>query len=204
MLIVGVTGNFGTGKTTVCEIMAELGASVISADDLGHRLRQRDSPAYQKLVATFGESILSEQKEIDRSKLSALAFKDDASESSLNKIMHPLILKNVRQRIEELKRKGVKIVVVEAALLIEAGWKSLVDQVWVTTAPESVIIERLGNQRGYTREQVLARLRNQMPPAEKVKYADVVIDTDRSLPELKAVVNELWKKMPLSVTEDRK
>jgi dephospho-CoA kinase len=204
MLIIGVTGNFGTGKTTVCEILAEMGAYVISADDLGHQLRQKDSPAYQKLVAAFGKGILSEQNEIDRKKLSALAFKDDASESRLNKIMHPLILENVRQRIEELKRKGVKIIVVEAALLIEAGWKPLVDQVWVTTAPESVIIERLGNQRGYTREQVLARLRNQMPTAEKVKYADVVIDTDKSLPELKDVVIELWGKMPLLETGDGK
>ena len=199
MLVIGVTGNFGTGKTTVCEILAELGAHVISADDLGHRLRQKNTPAYKELVKAFGEGILSEQNEIDRKKLSALAFKDDASESRLNKIMHPLILENVTQQIDELKRKGAKIVVIEAALLIEAGWRSLVDKVWVTTAPESIIIERLGNQRGYSEEQVIARLRNQMPAAEKIRYADVVIDTNRSLPELKKLVTGLWHELQLSL-----
>jgi dephospho-CoA kinase len=203
MIIIGITGNFGTGKTTVCHILSDLGAYVISADDLGHQLRQKDSPAYKELVAAFGRSILSEQDEIDRKRLSDLAFRDDASESRLNAIMHPLILENVRRRIEESRRKGAKIVVLEAALLIEAGWKSIVDHVWVTSAPESVIIERLGNQRGYSREQVLARLRNQMPTAEKVKYADVVIDTDKSLPELKSVVKELWEKMLTSLDGDR-
>ncbi len=199
MLIIGVTGNFGTGKTTVCGILSGLGAVVISADDLGHKLRQKDSPAYKELVEAFGTGILSEQNEIDRKKLAAVAFKDDASEARLNNIMHPLILKNVKQQIDELELKGAKIVVLEAALLIEAGWQPLVNQVWVTTAPEPIVIERLGNQRGYTKEQVLNRLRNQMPPEEKMKHADVVIDTNRSLEELKVEVTELWQKLQSSI-----
>ena len=198
MLVIGVTGNFGTGKTTVCQIMAELGATVINADELGHELLQPGSQTYQELVAAFGDGILSTNKEIDRHKLAELAFQNGNSQARLNNIMHPKMYKIVQGIINRHRQGSDKIIVLEAALLIEAGWKSLADQVWVTVAPEEVIVDRLKNQRGFREEQVLARLRTQMPSAEKVKHADVVINTDCSREELKAKVTELWQKLRLA------
>jgi dephospho-CoA kinase len=112
--------------------------------------------------------------------------------------MHPVLHRIIQQKVEIFRGKGNSIVVLEAALLIEANWKTLVDQVWVTVAPETVIVDRLKSQRGYNKEQIEARLRTQMPQKEKVKYADVIIDTDCSRDELKAQVVKLWQKLQVS------
>ena len=196
MFVIGITGNFGTGKTTVSRMLAELGAVLINADELGHELLQPDDQAYGKIVAAFGKSILSTNGEIDRSKLGKLVFDDNAALARLNKITHPKIYEIVRQKIEEYRQAGTRVVVLEAALLIEAGWMPLLNQLWVTTAPEATIVRRLKSSRGLSEEQVLARLRTQMPQEEKARQADIVINTDCSLDELRARITELWHRLP--------
>ena len=193
MLVIGLTGNFGTGKTTVSQMLAELGATIIDADKLGHELIQPDTETHREILAAFGSSILKPSGEIDRNKLGKLVFADAAALNKLNQIIHPRISETARQKIEEYRQAGISILVLEAALLIEAdGLKHLVDQVWVTAAPEATIIRRLKNERGLKEEQVLTRLQAQMPSEEKAKQADVVIDTDCSLDELRTKVTELW------------
>lgn len=193
MLVIGLTGNFGTGKTTVCEVLSELGAAVIYADELSHELLHPGSQTYNELVTAFGNGILTADKEIDRQKLAELAFQNSNTQARLNTVMHPRLHKIVQEMIEGYREVGGKVVVLEAALLIEAGWKPLVDRVWVTVAPEAVIVDRLKYQRGFEEEQILARLHTQMPSEEKVKHADVVINTDCTREELKAKVTELWQ-----------
>jgi len=198
MLIIGITGNFGTGKTTVSQMLAELGAVTISADELGHEFLQPDTQTYTEILAAFGKSILKPDGEIDRSKLGKLVFAKAAALKKLNQIMHPRIYEKVRQKItEESQKSGVQVVVIEAALLIEAGWIPLLDQLWVTTAPESTIVRRLKSSRRLSEGQILTRLRNQMPQEEKVKQADVVIDTDYPIDKLRARVSELWQSLPV-------
>jgi len=196
MLVIGITGNFGTGKTTVSQMLAELGAVLINADELGHELYQPNSPAYREVVAAFGKSILKPDGEIDRHKLGQLVFDDATALTRLNQITHPRIYKIVQQKIEEYRQHGVKVVALEAALLIEAGWTPLVNQVWVTTAPEATIIKRLKSSRGLTEEQIQTRLRSQMPQEEKAKQADVVINTDCPMDDLRTKVAELWHSLP--------
>jgi len=192
MFVIGLTGNFGTGKTTVSQILAKLGAVIIDADKLGHGLLQPDAETYGEIVAAFGKSILKPNEEIDRNKLGKLVFADTAALNKLNQIIHPRICEIVKQKIEEYRQAGIRVVVLEAALLIEAdGLKHLVDQVWVTTAPEAAIVRRLKSQRGLKEEQILARLQAQMSSEEKAKRADVVINTDCSLDELRKRVTEL-------------
>jgi dephospho-CoA kinase len=104
----------------------------------------------------------------------------------------------VKQRIEALRRQRVGVVVLEAALLIEANWTDLVDQVWVTVAPEADVIDRLSRQKGFTEEQARARINSQMPVAERSKCADVVIENDSDLDTLRASVEGLWQKIRFS------
>jgi dephospho-CoA kinase len=196
MLVIGLTGNFGTGKTTVSQILAELGATVIDADKLGHELLQSHTQTYGEIVATFGKSILKHNGEIDRKKLGKLVFADTAALTRLNEIMHPRIYEIVRQKIEEYREAGARVIALEAALLIEAGWMPLLDQVWVTTAPEATASKRLKKARGLSEEQFLARLRTQMPQNEKAKLADVIIDTDCPIDQLKVRITELWSRLP--------
>jgi dephospho-CoA kinase len=141
--------------------------------------------------------MLNDDGEIDRDKLGKLVFDDDAALARLDRITHPRILDMVKQKIEESRRTGTGVVVVEAALLIEAGWKSEVDQLWVTTAPEATIVERLIKSRRLNKEQILDRLRAQMSQEEKIRQADTVINTNCSMDELKAKVTELWKTLPV-------
>jgi dephospho-CoA kinase len=195
MLVIGLTGNLGTGKSTVSHMLVELGAKHIEADDLGHDLLQQDEQVHAEIVNAFGVSILNTSGEIDREKLSKVVFDDKAALSRLNSITHPRILQIVKQQIEEDRQAGDRVVVLEAALLIEAGWKALVDQLWVTTAPEATIVSRLMKSRGMTEEQILDRLRSQMPQEEKARQADVVINTDCTMDELGARVKELWSKL---------
>jgi dephospho-CoA kinase len=199
MFVIGLTGNFGTGKTTVSQILAELGAVIIDADKLGHELLQPDAETYGEIVTAFGKSILKPNGEIDRNKLGKLVFADTAALNRLNRILHPRIYEIAKRKIEEYRQARSRIVVLEAALLIEADWTSLVDlvdQVWVTTAPEATIVRRLKSQRGLEQEQILARLQAQMPAGEKAKRADVVINTDCPLDELRKIVAGLWRNLP--------
>lgn len=195
MLVIGLTGNFGTGKTTVAEILARSGVTVIDADQTGHEVLQSSSTAYHEVVAAFGKSILGPDQEVDRSKLGQIVFADTAALNQLNQIMHPKMYIAAQEKIGRYEKQGVKVVVIEAALLIEVGWASLVDRIWVTTAPHAVIVDRLKNRRGFSEEQILARLQSQMPQEEKIRHADVIIDTDCQIQELAVKVTQLLPKL---------
>jgi len=197
MKVIGLTGGIASGKSTVAGFLAELGAVVIDADKVGHEVFKPDTEPWREVVTAFGTGILKPNGEIDRSKLGEIVFGNPDSLARLNQIMHPRINDMVKAQIEEYQRQGVDLVVLEAPLLLEAGWTSLVDEVWVTVAPESIVLRRLKKKTGMSREQSLARIRSQLPSEERIKRADVVIDTDCSLDEVRAKVKELWQKLAL-------
>lgn len=199
-VVIGLTGNFGTGKTTVSQVLARLGAMVINADELGHEFLKPGTEAYREVISTFGTSFLTKDGEIDRHKLAQLVFSSPEKLATLNRIMHPKMYRVVEQRIAEYRQQEIRAVVLEAALLIEAGWTRLVDKVWVTVSPQETIVQRLKKARGLYEEQVLARLNQQMPSEEKAKHADVVIDTDCPLEELEAKVTALWQELTRGTT----
>jgi dephospho-CoA kinase len=197
MILIGLTGNMGTGKSTVREILAELGATTIDSDTLGHALLDNSKKVYRELVNMFGPNILGEDNRIDRKKLADIAFRDKAAQLQLNRIMHATIDEEVRRIIEQSGKRGDRVVVVEAALLIEANMNLTMNLIWVTTAPRDVILNRVKSQKGLSEDEILARFDKQMPQEEKITYADAVIDTDCSLEELKEKVTMLWNMLDL-------
>ncbi len=195
MLVIGLTGGIGSGKSTVSHFLSQLGAVVLNADEIGHEMFKPYTAVWQEVVATFGRGILKPDDEIDRSRLGEVVFNDPQARARLNQIMHPRIYELAKERIEQCRQQGAKVVVLEAALLLETNWTPLVDEVWVTVAPEAIVIERTCNRTGLTVAQAEARIRSQLPSEERVKQADVVIDTDCDLAEVKAKAEELWRRL---------
>lgn len=194
MRVIGLIGGIGSGKSTVARFMAELGAAVIDADRIGHELLEPGSQAWRRVVAAFGRQILGPDERVDRKRLAGIVFGSPEDLARLNKIMHPLIGDVVRDQLGQYRGQGVGVVAIDAPLLIEAGWASLADELWVTVAPEAVIQRRLEEKMGLSHGEALARRRAQMPQKEREKHATAVIDTGGSLDELKAKVKELWQK----------
>ena len=195
MRIIGLTGGIGTGKSTVARFLAELGATVIDVDEVGHQALSPSGAAFQDIVAAFGKQILSPDGEIDRSELGKIVFKDADARKKLNGIIHPAMYEIVKNQIAEYRQQGVSVVVLDAPLLLDAGWGSLVDDVWVTVAREKTVRHRLQERSGLSPAEVKARIRAQLPAAERVKHVTAVIDTEGTLKEFKNKVVESWRKL---------
>ncbi len=194
MIVIGLTGGIGTGKSTVSQTLAEQGAVLIDADLVGHQAYLPHQNVWQDVVDAFGRDILNENDEVDRRKLGPLVFGDPAALQKLNQIVHPWMYRTMEKMLQDERQKGTKSVVLEAAILIEANWTPLVDQVWVTDASEENVVQRIVSRNNFTPEQVKARIASQMPAEERKKHAQVVIDTNCSIDEVKTKVKELWAK----------
>ena len=195
MKVIGLTGGIGSGKSTVSRFLAELGAVIIDADKVGHEAFKPDTELWQEVVAAFGKKILKPGGEIDRNKLGRTVFGNRELLLRLNQIMHPRMYDIVKAQIEDYQRQGLEIVVLEAPLLIEASWTSLVDEVWVTVASEATVLKRLQERVGLSRQKSLARIRSQLSAEQKIKHADVVINNDSDFADLKAKVEKLWQRL---------
>jgi len=193
MKVIGLTGGIGSGKSVVSQFLAELGAVIIDADKVGHEAFKPDTEVWREVVAAFGKRIVTANGTINREKLGTIVFGNSEALARLNQIMHPRMYDIVKAQLEEYRRQGVGVVVLEAPLLLEAGWTSLVDEVWVTVASETTVLKRLRERTGLSEPKSLARLRSQLPTEKRLRHADVVIDTDCDLAELKAKVKELWQ-----------
>jgi len=192
MLVIGLTGSIGTGKSEAARQLEALGASLISADQVGHEAYTPNTEAWEQVVAAFGDGILQEDGEIDRRKLGALVFSDAGQLAKLNHIMHPRMARMVADKIEVLRSQGVGVVVVEAALLFEAGWDSLVEEVWVTDSPDQIVIERLKKRNGLSEVEARKRISSQMDRAERLGKSDIVIDNSGDMAGLESAIKDLW------------
>ena len=203
MLTIGLTGGIGTGKSQVAEILEGLGAAVIDADLLGHEAYRPHTRGWEEIVEAFGEDVLASSGDVDRGKLGAIVFNDPAALGRLNAIMHPRMFDMIAERLASLRDEGNDVAVLEAALLIEANWQPLVDEIWVTTASEDEVVQRLEAQRGLDKEASQARIHSQMPQSERLSHADVAINNSGSVEELNRRVNRLWKSRVLACKESK-
>jgi dephospho-CoA kinase len=192
MLVIGLTGGIGTGKSAVSEMMQALGAVVINADLVGHEVYIPNSEGWHAVVGAFGKEILQESGEIDRRKLGGVVFSDPERMTELNRIMHPRIAAMIAVKLDELRAREVQVAVVEAAILLEAGWESLVDEIWATDSSVDAVIKRLQARNGLSEEEVLKRLGSQMDRSERLARVDVVVDNSGDMAQLEKTVNSLW------------
>ena len=192
MLVIGLTGGIGTGKSEVARLLQSLGASVISADEVGHEAYTPESESWHEVVKTFGKEILQPSGEIDRQKLGAIVFSDPQQLEKLNAIMHPRMAGMVADRIQVLRGQGVATVVVEAALLFEAGWDSLVDEVWTTDSSVELVVERLQARNGMDEKEARRRIDSQMSRGERIERSDLVVDNSGDVTALEQTVSALW------------
>ena len=206
MLVIGLTGGIGTGKTAVASILRDLGAEIIGADEIAHEAYEPDTSGWQAVVDEFGEAVLTPGGEVDRHRLGAIVFQDKEKLERLNAIVHPRTRELIEQRIRQLKTGGTAVEVVEVPLLVEAikrdsKWASIADEVWVTDADEDRVIERTRGRSQLDDRAIKARIRSQTSQKERLALADAVIDNNGSLEELRGRVHDLWRQR---ISQNRK
>ena len=196
MKTIGLTGGIGSGKSTVSQILTELGAFVIDADKVGHEIYLPGKEAWQQVTAAFGRDILAPDQTIDRKKLGALVFGSDAARKKLNEIVHPLMFQDIDRRIKAKRATGfTKPIVIEAAILIEANWLPLADEVWLIVTNKTAVIDRVATQRGMAAKDTEARIASQLSDSERRKHAQVVIENNGSLEELQQKIRVAWSRV---------
>jgi dephospho-CoA kinase len=194
--VIGLTGGIGSGKSTAAQILGELGAEVIDADKVGHKIYLPDTPAWREIVEAFGEGVLAADRTIDRAKLGPIVFADPQALQTLNRITHGKIYAFIQGQLDYMRDKQMtQVVVVEAAILLEAGWRSLVEQLWVVAASVEVVIDRLQTYKNVSEQQARARITAQLSNEERIAQADRVIWNNRGLPELHQAVTEAWQSL---------
>jgi dephospho-CoA kinase len=192
--IVGLSGGIGSGKSTVAAILAGLGACVIDADRIGHDVYRPGTEGFRRVVEAFGSGVVAADGTIDRHALGAIVFADPAALARLNGLVHPLIGEELARRIAAARADGFAgPIVIEAAVLLEAGWRGLVDRLWVVSVSRETAIVRVAVSRGLGRAEVERRLDAQMPDSERRRAADLVIDNDGTPAELRAEVEKAWR-----------
>ena len=204
MITIGITGGIGSGKSTASQILGELGAEVIDADIVTHKIYLPDTPAWREIVAAFGEGVLAPDRTIDRTKLGPIVFSNPDALRQLNAITHGKIFSYIQGQIDYMRQKQVtSAVVVEAAILLEAGWRSLVDQLWVVVTEVEVAIARLKAYKNFTEDQARARIAAQLSNAERMAQADRVIWNNTDLPALRQAVTAAWGSLGLPSAKTR-
>ena len=194
MFTIGLTGGIGTGKTTVSAILRDLGAEIINADLLGHEVYKPNSDGWLEMIKAFGRGIIDDKSEIDRKMLGEIVFNDPEALNLLNDITHPKIYGRIEDQIRIISTiDKSSTIVVEAALLIEAGWMSLIDELWITKSSESNVIKRVQERNSLSVNAIQKRIKSQMDYAERAKYADVIIENDSNVLELRNKVTKLWQ-----------
>ena len=188
--LIGLTGNIAVGKSLARQMLQELGAVTIDADQVAHQVILRGNPTFDEIVAAFGEGIIGEDGEIERAALGRIVFADSAKLKMLEGITHPAI----RQRTDQLIRNAeATVVVIEAIKLLEGRLKDVVDAVWVVHASPETQLSRLRSERGFSENDARQRIAAQNKQADKLRLADVIIENDGSIEETRAQVLRHWR-----------
>jgi dephospho-CoA kinase len=189
--VVGLLGGIGSGKSQVAAAFARQGARIIAGDQLG-QAALRDPDIRARVVSRWGQGILDEGGEIDRCHLAAIVFADPVQRRALEAITHPWIRQRIHEQVKEARKDPrVTLVILDAAVMLEAGWNEVCDRLVFIDAPREVRLARVAQQRGWSEKEVEAREQAQLPLTEKAVRADHVFDNSASLEHLNRQVNDL-------------
>jgi dephospho-CoA kinase len=196
MLKVGLTGSIAVGKSFVLEVLRELGARTMDADQIARECVEPGTPGLSAVVEEFGDGVLAANGSLDRMKLGAIIFADEAKRQKLNSILHPFII----ARQDEVMRQWddetpEAIAVIDAALMIESGGYKRFDKLIVVHCQQEIQLQRLMKRNNLSREEAALRIKSQMPQEEKMKYADYLVDTSGEFENTRRQVEELWRKL---------
>ena len=197
--VIGITGGTGCGKTVVMELLRDrFNAGLIIADRIGHELMAPGGKNYKDIVDCFGNVILASDATIDRAKLSRIVFHDKEALQRLNSISHPNIEQEIAARIEEMQKdETISFIALEAALLIECGYRKYLDELWYVYADEETRIRRLMEGRGYSEEKSRSVMKNQLKEEEYKMNSDRVIDNSGSVEETCEKIRFMLEEKPL-------
>lgn len=200
-IIIGLTGSFGSGKTTVAKIFKSLGAKIIDADRIAHNFIKPGTNVYRRIVDTFSKDILGKNKTIDRNKLAKIVFDNKTWLKKLNNIIQPQVIRLIKKETKILPKE---FLVLDAPLLIEAGLMKMVDKLIVVKIGRKKQIERLLNKTSLSINDILKRIKTQMPLSEKIRIADFVIDNSGTISQTKKQVKRFFLMMKGSKRKNRK
>lgn len=192
MLLVGLTGNIGSGKSTVAQLLSERGATIIDADVLARRAVEQGTPAYASIVERWGTSILAADGLIDRAALRRIVFSEPQELEQLNAIVHPEVERMLAALVQQARQRGDRLVVSDIPLLFERRMTDAFDRILLVDAPRPVRLERLVRERGLRETEAMAMIVAQMPAELKRARADFVIDNVGTLTQLDQRVAEVW------------
>ena len=192
MLLFGVTGGIGSGKTAVCNFLKEKKVPIIEADPLAKELSNHSPEIRRALVTEFGENVYLESGSLNKELLSQLVFSDAGTRERINQIIHPPVFKAILDQVNQFKQKNQSLVGVEAALIYESRMERILNEVVVVTAAMEKRIDWIQSRDGFSQEEILKRINSQMPLEEKIKHADYVIENDGALSDLAEKVDELY------------
>jgi dephospho-CoA kinase len=196
MLKVGLTGSIAVGKSFVLSVLRELGCATFDADKIAHSVMEPGRPAYQDIVREFGPEVLGEAGSIDRAKLGAIVFADEARRKRLNQIVHPRVIEEQDRLLREVEASTPDgIAVMDAALIIESGGYKRFDKLIVAFCDREIQIDRLMRRNGIPREDAERRIAAQMSSEEKRGYADYEIDTSGTLDETRRRVTDVFNQL---------
>jgi dephospho-CoA kinase len=193
--VIGLTGGIASGKSTVARFFREHNIPVIDADILGHRTYEPGSDTFAAVVRTFGKELVAPDGTIDRKVLGAKVFGKPDELKKLTDIVWPGIRRLASQDLSEFETAGNGLVVLEAAVLFEAGWQDLTDEIWVVVVEPELAVERLATRNGLDPEAARARIASQLSNAERVAQADIVIQNNGDLAALETRIQEAWEQL---------
>lgn len=188
---IGLTGSMGAGKSSVIAILKEAGITVLDCDAINAKLLQKGEAGYCQLVTAFGTSLLNDEKEIDKQRMSTYIFQDVQKKTQAEAILHPLIKEEINRQLHMHEREA--LVVVEVPLLFEVHWEDFFDEVWVVSCDKSILLERLKKYRHIDQAEAKRRLAHQMPQEEKIAKADVVFYNNSNKENLQRQICDILK-----------